>query len=158
MTRMRDKGCVTNILSFLKHCDTLMSGQSLPEIIHKATLLIEDPIHWCGSHTACIHQRVSTSDGIPYLLDNACSINDPRATCLNVEGAVARACNDAGIVPPILSKALDQWTLDYLNERDVTMFGQEQSAWNPYTIGWFGEYYSHDEAMNLLHHIYGRVS
>ena len=147
-----------DILPFLSQCDTLMSGQTLPEIIHKAILLIEDPIHWCGRHAACIHERAATTDGIEYLIDTVCKIDDPQATCLNVEGAVARACNNMGIVPPVLQRQLDQWVLDYLNSKGITSYGQVQSPYNGYTIGWFGERYTHEEALNLLHFIYGRVS
>lgn len=147
-----------DILPFLEGCDTLIGGQTLPEIIHKAIVLIEDPIHWCGAHVACIQTHHKTSDGIPYLLDTACKINDPRATCLNVEGAVARACNNFGIVPPVLQRQLDQWTLDYLNDRGVTVYGQQQGIWCDVGIGWFGEKYTHEESLNLLHYIYGKVS
>lgn len=147
-----------DILPFLRGCDTLISGQSLPEIIRKAITLIEDPAHWCGQHVACIHTSHETSDGIPYQLDTVCKINDPRATCLNVEGAVARACNSLGIVPPMLQRQLDQWTLDYLNSVGTTAYGQVQSIWCEVTIGWFGEKYTHEESMNLLRFIHGRIT
>jgi len=77
---------------------------------------------------------------------------------LNVEGAVARACNNFGIVPPVLQRQLDQWTLDYLNDRGVTVYGQQQGIWCDVGIGWFGEKYTHEESLNLLHYIYGKVS
>lgn len=154
---MCDKSRVKDIFPFLSQCNTLTSGQTLPEIIHKAIVLIEDPAYWCGNHLACILTYVQTSSGIPYVIDTPCRINDQRATCLNVEGAVARACNNMGIVPPFLVHALDQWTLEYLRINGFNC-DEEAGAWNPYTIGWFGEYYSHDEAMNLLRYIYGKVS
>ena len=139
-------------------CDTLVSGQTLPQIIDKAIRLIEDPVYWCGAHTACIRTHTTTESGIEYTIDTPCRINDPSATCLNAEGAVARACNNHGILPPFLIKLLDQLTLEYLQANGRSWIDEESGAWNPYTIGWFGEYYNHTEALNLLHHIYGRVS
>lgn len=145
------------ILPFLSQCDTLTSGQSLAEIIHKAIILIEDPVYWCGNHVACIRTEEQTPSGIPYVIDTACRINDQRATCVNLEGAVARSCNNWGILPPFLIRALDQWTLDYLKSVGRPV-GDEPSIWNPYSVSWFSSHYGHDEALNLLHYIYGVVS
>jgi hypothetical protein len=147
-----------DILPFLDGCDALVSGQTPPEIISKAITLIEDPTYWCGEHTACIRTYHETSDGIPYLLDTCCKVSDPRATCLSVEGAVARACNDLGITPPVLQRRLDQWTLDYLNDEGVTVYGQVADIWCEVSIGWFGEKYGHQEVLYLLNYIYEKVS
>lgn len=147
-----------DIAPFLAECDTLTSRQTLPQIIHKAIVLLEDPVHWCGRHVACRRVEMHTTDGIGYVLETPCRINDPSATCVNIEGAVARACNDRGIAPPALMRALDQWTLDYLNSLGVTGYGTEQGAWNEHGVGWFGEHYVYEEAMNLLRYILERVS
>lgn len=149
---------MNDILSFLSQCETLTGGQSPAQIFHKAIVLIEDPIYWCGAHKACIRHFHTTPDGRAYYWDVACRINDPRATCVNVEGAVARACNNEGIIPPYLLRYLDESVLAYLKEHNITGFGENCDAWNPYDIGWFCEYFGHEHAMNLLHEIYGRVS
>ncbi len=145
-------------LSFLSNCELLTSGQTLPEIIHKAIVLIEDPAYWCGLHKACIREHLKMDDGREYSRCTPCRINHPDATSVNVEGAVARACNNEGIIPPKLLQLLDQSVLNYLNDRGVTYVGTESGIWNPHDVGWFCYQYGHDHAMNLLHEVYGKVS
>lgn len=149
---------MNDIHAFLSRCETLTGGQTPAQIFDKAIRLIEDPIYWCGQHKACIRQFLTTPDGREYYWERACRINDPRATCVNVEGAVARACNNEGIIPPYLINYLDKSALEYLKARGINDFGEECGAWSPYDIGWFCERYGHEHAMNLLHEIYGRVS
>lgn len=144
--------------SFLSRCETLTSGQSLAEIFDKAIKLIDDPIFWCGRHKACVRHFLKTPDGREYWWDTPCRINDPRATCVNVEGAVARACNNEGILPPFILQYLDRAALAYLAARGVKDFGEECDAWSPYDIGWFCEMYGHEHSMNLLHELYGAAS
>lgn len=149
---------MADALSFLGACETLTSGQSLAEIIHKAIVLIEDDVYWCGQHKACIREFLRTSDGREYSRCSPCKINDPRATSVNVEGAVARACNDEGIIPPPLLTLLDQAVLDYLRTLGLTHVDAQCGINNPYDAGWFCEHYGHDHTMNLLHGIYQRVA
>lgn len=145
-------------LSFLSNCEALTGGQTAPEIFNKAIVLIEDPIYWCGFHKACIREHLKTPDGREYSRCSPCRINDERATSVNIEGAVARACNSEGIIPPFLLSYLDQSVLSYLWVRGETYVGTECGIMNPYDVGWFGERYGHDHALNLLHEIYGRVT
>jgi hypothetical protein len=145
-------------LSFLKNCEALTGGQTAAQIFHKAIVLIEDPIYWCGSHKACIRGHYRTEDGREYSWCSPCRINDPRATSVNIEGAVGRACNNEGIIPPFLLSYLDRAVLIYLRSIGATFVGSDAGVWNPYDVGWFGERYGHDHAMNLLHEIYGWVS
>jgi hypothetical protein len=149
---------MNDISGFLKQCEALTSGQSLAEIIHKAIVLIDDPSYWCGQHRACIREHLNTQSGLPYIVEMQCRINDPRATCVNIEGAVARACNNLGVLPPFLIRYLDEAALAYLNTRGIGAFGTEPSIWNEYDVGWFGQQYGHEHAVNLLHEIYARVS
>lgn len=145
--------------SFLTQCETLTGGQPLAEIFDKAIRLLDEPIHWCGLHKACIWELSETPSGlIRCTIHMPCRINDLRATCVNVEGAVARACNNLGILPPFLIRYLDEWALAYLKARGQSGFGEAYSAWNTYDIGWFCELYGYDHAMNLLHEIYNKCT
>lgn len=144
---------MNDISSCISRCETMTGGQTLAQIIHKAIVLIEEPEYWCGQHRACIRQHF-VKDGIEYWWDLPCRVNDPRATCVNIEGAVGRACNDEGIMPPFLLKYLDECVLAYLRKLGANWVGETCDVWNPYDVGWFGETYGHDHALNLLHEIY----
>lgn len=146
-----------DILSFIDQCEFLTNGQPIAEIIRKAAALIREPQYWCGRHTACILHEAKLSDGTQYQWCSPCRINHPRAMRLNIEGAVGRACNNEGIIPPHLLRYLDESVLYYLRMRGVTGLEEEAGAWSPYDVGWFGEFYGHDHALGLLDEIYERL-
>ena len=141
----------------LSYCQALTGGQSLATIFRKAIVFIEDPIFWCGEHKTCIREHFKMEDGREYSRCTPCRINDVRATSANIEGAVGRACNNEGIVPPFLLTLLDKSALEYLRARGVTYVGTQCGILNPYDVGWFCSHYGHDHAMNLLHEIYQKV-
>lgn len=146
-----------DITSYLGACNALHGDQPLPRIIHKAIKQIEDPQRWCARHQACVRWPVQTRDGFGGFQERVCRINDPQATCLSLTGAVGRACNNFGVVPPFLLKYLDAWVIHYARQLQPEREFGEVSIYNPYDAGWFNEEYTHEHVLGLLNTIYEHV-
>lgn len=135
---------------FIDQCQALISNQAMRDIFLKAYELIKDPAGWCSHHRSCIRTYAQTPSGVPYSCDIPCRTGDERATCLNLEGAVAVACNGLGILPPFIMRILDQAVLDFLKSHKVQIPPEDVGAWNPYDAGWFAEHYGHEHSLELL--------
>jgi len=115
---------MNSIDTFLARCNTLMGGQSPKDILRQAHRLLEDPVHW--------------TRGARARDDNGRTVRpeDPNAVRWCLEGAVALACNDFGILPPYFMVLLDQTA-----EED---FGHMSGA------SLFNEHYGHEAVLILL--------
>lgn len=122
-----------DIQALLQHCDTLTDGQSLLEILQRATAILENPLYWCQGAKA-----LSASMG-------CIGIASPNAVALSIEGAIGRVSNSAGIVPPFILKYLDAVVLELVGEPG------EPSVYNEHDTGWFNDSFDHESILQLLY-------
>ena len=81
--------------SLLEDCDVLTTGQDLTTILVKARALLSDVTRWtCWAQARDIR-------GFQV------RIEDPRACCWCIEGAIGRVSNVVGVVPPSILRFLD---------------------------------------------------
>jgi len=134
--------------AYLAQCEGLTNGKSLADIIDTAIRLIDDPNHHCRGAQA------RDAKGKPV------KAGHPSAAELSLEGAVARACNDMGILPPHMMKWLDALLIDFLELMDEENPNQPAlpGIMEPRDIGWFNDHYDHEVIMNFLHEAYRRAS
>jgi hypothetical protein len=86
----------------------LMGGQSPQSILLRALWVLRDPNRWARTYFA--------EDADRKWVPN----NDPRAVRWSIEGAVAMACNSAGVLPPFFMKLLDETSMELYREDSVT--------------------------------------
>lgn len=128
----------------------LTEEQSLSQILRKTIALLEDPARWTTEALA----RDASGERV--------SIADPSAVMFSIEGALARASNDVGVVPPAILHVLDQELLDYLG---LTTLIDEVDTRQPAVagileerdLGWFNDSYSHEEILKFLRDVLSRT-
>lgn len=72
---------------------------------------------------------------------------DPTAVAWNMEGALARHCNEWGIIPPSILQHVDYCVPLYSVYVQLPMSPDHFA-----TFGDFGEYYHHEHALGLLNY------
>lgn len=125
------RNSMENISEFLKHCDTLTSGQSLEQILIKVINFVSDEEKFSNYFFAADENW------------RPVKIIDPRAVRWSIEGAVGLASNDFGVVPPAILKFLDGVVHEYT--------GQEED------VGWFCQNFCHEEVMAFLQVALGKA-
>jgi hypothetical protein len=112
----------------------LTDEQSLGQILNKTIAILEDPRRWTieaqarDQHNRKVH------------------IDDPTAVSFSIEGALALASNDIGVVPPPVLRILDQEMLDYcgFERRAVAGIMEERD------LGWYNDAYTHDDILTFM--------
>jgi hypothetical protein len=122
-----------DIQALLQHCDTLTDGQSLLQILQRATAILENHLSWCQGAKALNASKQSVR------------IASPGAVALSIEGAIGRVSNSAGIVPPFILKYLDALVLELVGEPG------EPSVYNEHDTGWFNDSFDHESILQLLY-------
>ena len=100
----------------------LLEGKSPREVLRQALDIIEESDRW----------DPVTQDAAGFLTRP----QSPTAVRWSIEGAIARCCNNYGILPPYFMKLLDEVL--------VTHFGFE---WN---VPYFEQHHGHDDVCTLL--------
>lgn len=109
---------------FLEQCNALMSGQEPKLILRQAKALLLDEQRWARGALA----RDAAGRNV--------RPEHPTACCWSLGGAVARACNDVGILPPYFIVFIDRVVLEEFGSSDG--------------FSVFNDYYSHESVLALL--------
>jgi hypothetical protein len=86
---------------FLERCNALMQGQDPVTVLRRALEIIREPEQWTPRSRALDANN------------NPVRPEDPNAVCWCIEGAIALACNNFGILPPYFMLVLDQTSMEY---------------------------------------------
>lgn len=90
-----------DVQTFLDGCSALTNGKAPSEVLLSARYLLGSPSSWTARARA--------------LDKHGARVNPSHATAVrwDIEGAVARACNDYGILPPFFTVLLDKAAAEY---------------------------------------------
>jgi len=139
-------------LQSLLEGEWLTEGQTLPQILVKTAAVLEQG--WTSQAQArnAYGERVHPSD--------------ETAVMFSIEGAVARASNDIGFVPPPVLRILDQEVLNYLGltrliydeDNNVTDTREPAVAgiMEERDVAWFNDNYTYEEILKFFDYVISR--